>query len=402
MDRIREYKHKNTSLQTLKEKYGGTEAAWLRLINTIPCNVFSHVPSGTRNQYRNDFLLSSEMSDKVYKSLVAKAKAYLVGHAGNPDEVQKRIKHRLLIHYGALRNWKARIQAVLTVISKMRVGIREINEDPTKLALLSDIRGEVHAVLVDSESIEVRVKTRPVICKGRTDKLIGSASYRVKLRWCPDSLSFLYNRVHCEAMTVYPITPHVGNSGNVCLGSYDYSIAITANKADIFQLLYTLLEFNRTADRQDAWGMRIVRNPTVVYTAKGREPYIRKPIDWPVLDEVGDMRDVAKHHYLTGKTIKPHDDYVKCAVTRAIIKRDTAIRLPIYVSENVIEWGREIPYHIHTLYSSNKTDAERLKKAKHHLISKNYKAHVDECHQSALRTEARNKYLAGRKAASWS
>ena len=291
------------------------------------------------------------------------------------------LNQELLLH---LQQFQNKVEDTIQATKDIDAEIRAMYKSDKPVELLRGItyKGIKHN---SGGQIEVCFEFDYVICKrSGKDRLFGATDYKVQMDYCVTNRDMNYSSIYASSINGDRINPHIGGGafyGHVCLGEFDYAVAVAVKSRNWFELVYSLMEFNRVVDGHDEWGREARRNPSVLYTVGDREPVIQNE-DTAERYGLLNLKQMATH-YTVGKTIMPHEDYVQCAITGTVIPREKAIRLPIYVSEAGLRI-RSVPFQLQNKYTKNGADVRRMGRVKRSLITAHDKRNMNKYHVEAI------------------
>ncbi len=133
----------------------------------------------------------------------------------------------------------------------------------------------------------------------------------------------------------FPINPHYSNdTGSACLGGFDYAYHTAANQEDWFGVLFTILDYNRTVDKDDAWGSRLNKYEKIYHTPNKRRHYT---FDKQIHEITGIPLASHGDYYVKPRTsndcsVYSTRTYARCHITGDIHKKKDMVNFTSYVS----------------------------------------------------------------------
>jgi hypothetical protein len=156
------------------------------------------------------------------------------------------------------------------------------------------------------------------------------------------------------------INPHINGGspagGWVCLGGFAVQVAECLANYDLFGVAQVLTIFNKTVDTNDEYGSNVYRTNPRLWR---HEPQTERSEifggDW--IGEPIFVNKAPEGYYLKGKNTVSHADYVRCYATNKLIKRENAVRVPVYLSP---EGARMNSLNVNKLVGDNLESARML------------------------------------------
>lgn len=208
---------------------------------------------------------------------------------------------------------------------------------------------------------------------------IGKAQYQVEFKYM-NSGEYLYVDTYSYPLGSTRINPHAsgGDGGWFCLGSAAYEVSTALADNDWLGLAITLQRCHNSVNINDEYGEQIKHNEQVYYihTREGRKDLTREQ-----------MRSLPEK-YISGHKVMLQDDYVRCCVTGKYMKRENAVRVPLFVHPDAIK-QRSHDFVELEKKIKNKPDQARLDHMREELWAKHHRKNMDNYHKTAALDEDR-------------
>lgn len=348
------------------------------VIGPVACN-YSFLTSKKLDPNLYEYMKGYYRSDAIRSSEIGNINSSKVAHV-TKRSVEWGLE-MLMRHFNKVECALDKVIAINTDIEK---SMTETNAELVRGATLKSVK------IGEEATIKVKFRLDETVINRHNDlRLFGVTDYEVIFAYSQEDNKYYYEYIYGRSVDDVSINPHIaggGDRGTVCLGSYDYAFAQSISKGNWFEVVYTLLEFNRQVNMQDTWGRRIRDAARVWKSARGGDMVTNSSRAASAHGYKNLTTDYAAA-YTRGKTAYLMEDYVICSVTNKIIPRDMAVRLPIYVSETTIRCN-QVPYSLARFYKTNRTDIVKLEKAKKEITAKYNKRNMSRFHQEALDNEA--------------
>lgn len=174
-----------------------------------------------------------------------------------------------------------------------------------------------------------------------TVPLVEVNTYRHQLNRANPVINMDTPNVEYEAVTTIKageskINPHIhrGQGGSPCLGGFSYPFSACAASHEWFGLLKTIIDYNSTVDKRDSWGKAYKLLPRAFKNVKTGEMTCSNK---GLADDMGvkfrSSKDIMRNCIVRGHSVYPKDTYVATKYDK-VIRRDNAVRISTYVSEN--------------------------------------------------------------------
>jgi hypothetical protein len=189
----------------------------------------------------------------------------------------------------------------------------------------------------------------------------------------PGTDEVVFDKLQGSSLDGCRVNPHIngGRGGNACLGGYAMEFTKAVIDREWINCYLLARAFHRDYDPKDPWGRGIIHNKQVWYL--DTEDGIVE-----VSEGVSGMRELqevlSEGYYIKGGKLLSHRDYVECRVTGKLIKKENAVRVPVYISEEVLRTWQKTPF-INNLVK-NKDDRDRLDRKADEVWKKYRKRHL--------------------------